>query len=105
MILSDSIYDRKKGEIICRPTEWADVAKFFLFNYGLHAFTVLLEPGSGILQSMTTAIASILMPYAGMSRAFLAIALSMIPTANPLEKAKYALCMVVPQPEEKILLR
>ncbi|KAF8243690.1 hypothetical protein K440DRAFT_636887 [Wilcoxina mikolae CBS 423.85] len=100
---SDTITVARKGETFCRPTEWPDVAKFFLFNYGLHAFTVLLEPGSGLLQTMLTVIASLLLPYAGMSRALAVILRRGISAKNPLERAAHAsaLCMLLPLPENE----
>ncbi|KAF8244434.1 hypothetical protein K440DRAFT_636103 [Wilcoxina mikolae CBS 423.85] len=43
------ITSASQGDVYCRPANWIDVVKFFLLNYGLHAVTVLTDPGSGAL--------------------------------------------------------
>jgi hypothetical protein len=88
----------ERGDTVCRPSGWRDVAQFFLLNYGLHAVTVLTEPGSKPLASILTSFTAILMPSAGILRAFDEICLFAIWGATDLDVALRAgaLCMLVP---------
>jgi hypothetical protein len=97
-----SISFGRKGDTVCRPTEWSDVLKFFLLNYGLHAFTAFSQPGSSTLHRVFNVISSIFVPYSGMYRALDAIANGLMTANNPLENAANAdaLCMVVKKTED-----
>jgi len=101
MSSSDPTSFGRKGDIVCRPTEWSDVVKFFLLNYGLHAFTAFSHPGSSTLHTVCNVISSILVPYSGMYRALDAIVTSMMIANNSLEDAANAgaLCMMLEKPE------
>jgi hypothetical protein len=103
MVSSETLNSAQKDEIYCKPTEWTDVVKFFLFNYGLHALTVISEPGDGPLQIAITVMGALLMPYAGMARALFTILRGPAHGKSPLEKAARAraLCMIVPSKESK----
>jgi len=96
MTLPDLTPVAKRGPT-CRATVWEDIVIFFLLNYVLHACTVLLEPRSGVLQTLYSMCAAIFMPYAGLARAFVAISKLLLPMADALDKVKHslALCMVV----------
>lgn len=90
-----------KGQVVCRPTEWTDVAKFFVFNYGLHALTVVSAPGSGILELIANTAVAIVLPFSGTVKAITAIYRLARSEPNPLETAQKAgaLCMVIPSGE------
>lgn len=91
-------YKGEKGDVICRPSHWSDVAMFFLANYALHAFTVLTDPGSGAFITMCDCVRAILLPYTGSVKALIYISEFAIGGKTTLERAKRAraLCMVVP---------
>lgn len=97
MATPSSISSGTKGQEFCRPADWTDVAKFFLFNYGLHAFTTLSEPGDGILHSTYAVVRSILMPYSSIMATMKALLTTR--TTDSLQRAAHssALCMVLPQ--------
>lgn len=86
-----------KGDYLCRPTEWVDVAKFFLLNYGLHALTVLPNPGSNTLQTVILSVATMLLPFIGTVRGINAVYRLARSEPNSLRTALYsgALCMVL----------
>lgn len=94
MTTPSSISSGKKGQEFCRPADWTDVAKFLLFNYGLHAFTALSKPGDGIAHRIHAVARSILMPYATILVSMKALLLT--PSTNPLKLAQQssALCMM-----------
>jgi hypothetical protein len=75
-----------------------DVAKFFLLNYGLHAATVIMEPGSGVLETTVATFQVVLSPYAGMTKALWVIWRCPNLREEPLQQALWAgaLCTVVP---------
>lgn len=85
-------------QTICRPTDWTDVAKFFLLNYGLHALTVLSSPGSGTVLMITNAVAAILLPFSGILTAIRAVYRFAWSESDQLQTAHKAgaLCMVLP---------
>lgn len=64
----------KKGDVVCRPGDWIDVAKFFLFNFVVHAVTVVNAPGAKPLRSMNASLTAILLPFSGAYRAFQSMA-------------------------------
>lgn len=86
-----------KGQEVCRPADWTDVAKFFVFNYGLHALTVLSAPGAGIAEMVINTIVAIVLPFTGTYKAITAIYRFARSGPNPLKTAQKsgALCMVV----------
>lgn len=53
------------GQLICRPSAWTDIARFFLFNYCLHAVTVITPPGTRPIGSIFTILAAIFVPFWG----------------------------------------
>ncbi|ORY02673.1 hypothetical protein BCR34DRAFT_605506 [Clohesyomyces aquaticus] len=59
--------------LICTPTEWTDVATFFLGNYITHALTVVILPGEEPLSYITNALRSLLFPAFGAYRGLRAI--------------------------------
>lgn len=94
---SPQTFSANSGDIFCRPTNKFDVAKFFLFNYGLHALTVITEPGSGAFVTTIAVIQAVLSPYASMIEALSTIARCARFRGSPLRQAHYAtaLCMAV----------
>lgn len=88
----------ERGQTICRPSGWRDVVQFFLLNYGLHAITVLTEPGSTPLACALASFTAILMPSVGIARAVDEISRFAIWGGTDLQVALRAgaLCMLVP---------
>jgi hypothetical protein len=97
MALEPAIITAHEGDVYCRQANGLDVAKFFLFNYGLHALTVITEPGSGALETTFAVFQAVLYPYAGMSVALSTIYRGARFKGTPLQQAKRAgaLCMAV----------
>jgi hypothetical protein len=58
---------------MCTPVGWTIITKFFLFNYGLHALTVISQPGDGLQTCLYYALLSLLLPYSGLHRALKSI--------------------------------
>lgn len=87
-----------KGQTICRNAVWSDVLKFFLFNYGLHVFTVLAAPGSGRVTRFVNAVTAVLLPYSGIVTAASIMYHFARGESDELQAAHKAgaLCMVVP---------
>jgi len=100
--VSPQTVSASKGDIFCRPANEIDVAKFFLLNYGLHALTVITEPGSGALLTAIAIMQAMLSPYLGMVKALQIIARFARFRGPPLQQAHYAkaLCMKVPQGDQ-----
>lgn len=96
-IMRDVIFG-KKGQTVCIPTTWTDIAKFFAFNYGLHVFTVISAPGSGGIQTVITCIFALLMPFTGVLTALEVIFRWRPKRLDDLHTAHRAgaLCMLVP---------
>lgn len=93
------VIDGIKGQMVCRAAVWTDVLKFFLFNYGLHVFTVLSAPGSGPTTEFVNAITAILLPFSGTITAVNVIYNFARGKSGDLQTAQAAgaLCMVVPR--------
>lgn len=94
-------YDATKGQTICRASEWQDVARFFLLNYGLHVFTVFLPPGTSGPGAVRECVMSLIVPIYGIIRSCRAIFTCARRARNQLDTALLsgALCMVVPGDE------
>ncbi|KAI5839939.1 hypothetical protein DFP73DRAFT_457642, partial [Morchella snyderi] len=84
---------------VCRRTDWVDIAKFFLLNYGLHAVTVLMEPGSTPLACFLASFTAVMLPSGGVARALGAVIRFAIWGTTDLDVAlrSGALCMLVPE--------
>lgn len=100
---SSQTLSANKGDLYCRPSNWVDVAKFFLLNYGLHALTVVLKPGSGALETTFTIVQAVHTPYTGMTRTLLPIQRLARFRGTPLQQAIWAgaLCVEVPHIEDE----
>lgn len=87
-----------KGEIVCRPTSWTDVIKFFAFNYGLHVLTIVSAPGSGTVTNAVGAAIALLLPFSGICTALEIINRFTWSKSDDLHTAQSAgaLCMVMP---------
>lgn len=98
-------YDATKGQTICRPSEWQDVARFFLLNYGLHAFTIFLSPGTSGGSAVQQYAMSMLAPIYGVTGACRAIFVCARLQSNELQTALMsgALCMVVPRSTKGVM--
>lgn len=85
-----------KGELVCRPVHWIDVVKFLVFNYVLHALTVLSSPGDGALLSTLKRLFSLFIPMFGTVRALTAIHRFACGESTPVQVAlrARALCMI-----------
>lgn len=90
--------DGFKGQTICRPTDWMDILKFFFLNYGLHALTVLTEPGDTSFVLVSRSLLALFLPMTGALRALDVIFAYARGEKDPLTVAlsSGALCMVRP---------
>jgi hypothetical protein len=61
--------DHIRENIICRPVDWTDVAKFFLANFITHVFTVISAPGARRRDTMLFTIWALFIPFIGATRA------------------------------------
>lgn len=88
----------EKGDLVCWLATWTDVAKFFLLNYVLHAFTVLYPPGASTLLIILDTSLAMVLPLSGSGWAMYAITMFAIGEKDKLKRAARAgaLCMVVP---------
>lgn len=95
---STSFIHGVKGQTICRPTDWVDIAKFFLLNYGLHALTVNTDPGDSAFVIFSRTLLAVFLPMTGALRALDAIFQYARGEKDPLTVAlgSGALCMVRP---------
>lgn len=98
---SSSVVDVTKGQTVCRDSGWQDVARFFLLNYGLHVFTILLWPGISARDGLLPRITSLINPLVGILLAIDAIMGLAQREPDDLHAALKAdaLCMVVPASE------
>lgn len=94
-------YHATKDQTICRTSEWKDVARFFLLNYGLHVFTVFLTPGISTPGTLREYCLSLLIPVYGITEACEAILNCARRERDELQTALKAgaLCMVIPGDE------
>lgn len=85
-----------KGDLVCRPVYWVDIIRFLLFNYVLHAATVLSSPGDRIALQVTNRVVAMFVPLFGTARALAAIYRFARGESKPLEVAlrARALCMI-----------
>lgn len=95
---SASTGDAFRGQTICRPTDWMDILKFFFLNYGLHALTVITEPGDTGFIVFSRSLLAVFLPMTGAIRALDAIFQYARGEKDPLTVAlgSSALCMVRP---------
>jgi hypothetical protein len=105
----------------CVPTQWTDVATFFIGNYFAHAATVKSEPGEGFFSFVIAAVGALFVPASGLVRGINAIIRNAKFKRRSFWKALFrdpdyqtaaqagALCMVVrrrswkPHPEDKVV--
>lgn len=86
-----------KGQLVCRPTGWVDVIKFFLLNYGLHALTVHPQPEGTLLTAVLATVSAMIAPFTGMMGAIKAIYRLARSEPDALKVAQYSgsLCLVL----------
>ncbi|KAI5795196.1 hypothetical protein EDC01DRAFT_76539 [Geopyxis carbonaria] len=58
-----------KDKTICRNASFSDVGKFLVFNYLIHAFTVISKPGETTSRSIGIGLLALLVPGVGLKRA------------------------------------
>lgn len=89
-----------KGQIVCRPTSWTDVITFVVFNYGLHALTIVSTPGSRTFTTAVYSAIALLLPFSGVCSALAIVQRFEWSKADEQQTAHNAgaLCMVVPTP-------
>jgi hypothetical protein len=82
--------------LLCTPTQWTDVAFFFLGNYAAHAGTVVSRPGEPTPDFVAAMVFALLFPCSGALRGFYSICDGSL-TRDPLQTARKAraLCMVI----------
>lgn len=86
----------QSGDLVCRPVRWMDIVKFLVFNYMLHAATVLATPGEGVRRSLQERVFAFSFPMVGTVRAITAIHRLACRQKTPLKVAQRAraLCML-----------
>lgn len=82
--------------LLCFPPQWYNYFFFLAINYLAHACTVISLPGQTLQETVIVAIAALLFPMSGMSRAMAAIMGHAAFCSDPIQKAARAgaLCMV-----------
>lgn len=85
-----------KGQLVCWSADGTDFLKFLIFNYLLHAITILSSPGDGILLGVVNKLIGLSMPLCGVGRAITIIYRFAHSGKTPLDTALRAgaLCMV-----------
>lgn len=98
---TDTTIDASKGQRVCWDSSWQDVIRFFFLNYGLHAFTILVIPGSSTSSSFSQRVISLLVPVIGSIYAIETIVYGTRRGRDDLHTAlsAKALCMIVPARE------
>ncbi|KAF8426956.1 hypothetical protein EV426DRAFT_590952 [Tirmania nivea] len=65
MSAASQVIPANAGQLVCRPSAWTDIAKFFLLNYGLHAVTVITPPGTRPIGTIFTILTAVFIPCWG----------------------------------------
>ena len=83
--------------LICLIPRWHDYITFFLANYLAHAATLVTFPGQSVLESISYALAALLLPSYGVLRIVKLLFVRPGLERDPLHRAAKAgaLCMVV----------
>jgi len=89
--------DHSNPKLLCTPTQWTDIATFFLANYVAHAATVKSVPGESPMSVALTVIVALVFPTSGIIRALGATYQCAVFADTPLKTAARAkaLCTVV----------
>ncbi|MCJ1401530.1 hypothetical protein MMC11_004745 [Xylographa trunciseda] len=95
--------DHGDPHLLCTPSQWSDVATFFLANYVAHAATVQFVPGESTLSTALAVVWALFFPTSGTMRGLKAIWQRAVFSGSALDKASRAgaLCMVVRSHEWK----
>jgi hypothetical protein len=90
-------------DLLCTPTTWIDITKFFMLNFFAHAFTVVSYPGESTADVMINVLGATLFPTSGAMRGINSIMRHSIFKSTDLQKAARsgALCMLVRSPTWK----
>ena len=83
--------------VLCTPSQWTDVATFFLANFFAHVATVKSRPGEPALRGFLSMLLALFFPTSGVKRGLDAIFCHAIIEGSPLQRAKKAraLCEVI----------
>lgn len=86
-----------RGDLVCRHVHWVDIARFLIFNYALHAVTVLSTPGERLGSWVINRLFALFIPLVGTFKAVSVIYRCASAQRTSLEIAlrAQALCMVV----------
>lgn len=97
-LYGEPIIEVHREDVVCWTTNWKDITKFLLFNFVLHAITVLSSPGDGVLLATSNKLICLCMPLCGMGKAITTIYRFSYGQTTPLQKALRAgaLCRVLP---------
>ena len=89
--------DHGDPHLLCTPSQWSDVATFFLANYVAHAATVKFVPGESTISTALAVIWALFFPTSGTMRGLKAIWQRAVFSGSAIDKASRAgaLCMVV----------
>jgi hypothetical protein len=87
--------------LLCPPTRGKDVVSFYLFNYIVHAVTVLRRPGERFIDFAVAVIGSLFFPTIGLHRGVEALLSSSMLSRCDLTRAAQAgaLCMLIRSPD------
>lgn len=87
-----------RGDLVCRPVHWMDIVRFIVFNFVLHAVTVMSTPGEGIGRSIANRLIALFLPIVGTMGAVRTIYRYARGEPTPLSVAlrAQALCMIEP---------
>lgn len=91
-------FSAKRGDLVCRPMHWMDIVRFLVFNFALHAVTVMSSPGEGAGRWITKRLIALFIPLVGTIAAVRTIYRYARGENTPLAVAlrAQALCMIAP---------
>ena len=103
LIVPNGTHNQGNPKLLCTPTQWNDIAAFFLANFVTHAATVKSVPGESAIASFWRVVFALLFPASGIITALSAIYHGAVFADTPLQTATRAraLCMVVRTAEWK----
>lgn len=87
--ITNNVLHVDKNQTVCRSADFTDIGKFLIFNYLIHAFTVISKPGEASSKSFAIGLLALLVPGIGLTRAAEVIYQAPILMRNgPEDKAK-----------------
>lgn len=82
-----------RGDLVCRAVHWMDIVRVLVFNFLLHAVSVISTPGEGIRRSIANKLIALFIPMVGTMGAVGTIYWFARAEQTPLA---VALCMIEP---------